>query len=86
MERLAVRSDAVIVKQGEILTYSGGLIGDWLREGDECEDGFKRKAKEKNIVINVDKPLHPMIKWALDEKGNRTAIVSLNYLAKLGQD
>jgi hypothetical protein len=83
MGRIVVRSDAVIMKEGKILTEDGELIGGWLREGDDCEAGFRRKAEEKNLSVSVEKPLSPMILWKLDEKGRRVAIVSLNYLAKL---
>ncbi len=86
MDKLAIRSDVVILRDGKVLTEDGELIGGWLKEGDECESGFLRKAKEKNLLINVRKPLHPMILWKEDEQGKMQAVVSLNYLADLEEE
>lgn len=83
MTRLAIRSDAVILKNNHLLTKECQLIGRWVKQGEDSEEICKQKAKEAGLDIKLTKPLHPMIQWGTDEKGERTAIVYLNYLAKL---
>jgi len=84
--RIAVRSDAVILKNNKILLEGGSLIGDWIREGEDCEDVCRKKAMKIGRDIKLIKPLHPMVRWGMDGKGEKCVIVNLSYLAKLKGD
>jgi len=83
MARIAIRSDAVVLKDGKILLEGGSLIGKWVEEGEDAEEACKKKARERSLDINILKPLHPMIQWGVDDKGKKAVFVSLNYLAEL---
>lgn len=83
MARLAIRSDAVVLKDGKILLDNRSLIGDWVREGEDAEEVCKRKAKDSSLNIDIIKPLHPMIQWGTNNKREKAVVVSLGYLAEL---
>ncbi len=83
MSRLAIRSDAVVLKDRKILLDNSTLIGNWVKEGEDAEEVCKQKARENCLDIKIIKPLHPMIQWGVDNNGENTVIVSLNYLAEL---
>ena len=81
--RLAIRSDAVVLKDGKVLSEDGSLIGNWIKEGEDAEEVCRKKAKSQSLDITIVKPLHPMIQWGMDNKGEKAVVVSLNYLAEL---
>ncbi|OGJ20420.1 hypothetical protein A3K73_00205 [Candidatus Pacearchaeota archaeon RBG_13_36_9] len=81
--RIAIRSDAVILKNNQVLLENGSLIGNWIREGEDAEEVCRKKAKSQSLDITIVKPLHPLIQWGMDDKGEKAVVVSLNYLAEL---
>lgn len=81
--KIAIRSDTVVLENNKIILEGGNLIGDWVKEGEDCEEVCKKKAEEKDIKMKIIKPLHPMIQWGRDRTGSEVVVVSLNYLAHL---
>ena len=84
--RLAIRSDAVISKDGRILLEGKRLIGDWVKEGEDIEKVCVNKAKKVGMEIELARPLHPMIQWVKDNNEEKAVIVSLSYLAQLKEE
>jgi len=80
---LFVKSDSVIIEDGRLLTAEGDLLGGYVVEGEDLEETCVKKAKEKNIDIEIIKPLSPRIKWGADENGKKIIMVNINYLSKL---
>jgi hypothetical protein len=83
MVRLAIRSDAAVLKHGKALLDNGSLIGNWIREGEDAEEVCRKKARDNSLDIRIIKPLHPMIQRGINDKGEKVVVVSLNYLAEL---
>jgi len=86
MARLAIRSDAVVLKNGKLLADGANLIGNWIREGEDAEEVCRKTATKIGMDIELIKPLHPMVRWGTNEKGEKCAIVNLSYLAKLKEE
>jgi hypothetical protein len=82
MDRLSIRSGAVILRDGKILLENGELIGGWIKEGEGSEGICKKKASEIGIELEIARPLSPRIEWKINNNGEKCAIVNLNYLGK----
>ncbi len=83
MARIAIRSDAVVLKDGKILLEDGRLIGNWIKVGEDAEEVCRETATKMGMDIELIKPLHPTVRWGTNEKGEKCTVVNLSYLAKL---
>ncbi len=69
MDKLAIRSGAVILKNGCILLDNGELLGQWVKEGEDSEEVCKKKVSEGGIDVELVKLLYPKIKWIVNNNG-----------------
>jgi ADP-ribose pyrophosphatase YjhB (NUDIX family) len=80
----------VIIENGKLLVSKDNkddfykLIGGRIEEGEDLEEGCKRKAREAcGAEIEIIGSLHPNILYENPQTKEKMVIVLINYLAKL---
>ena len=85
--KLFIKSNSVVMQNNKVLVDSGGkLLGGFVLEDENLEEACVRGAREKEVDVEIVKPLHSKIKWGEDGKGEKVILVDVNFLSKLRRE